>query len=61
MSGFVEWEGMIGHAKTNYCDVMSTMTPDHVPIISTLADEFALFDRFFADYPGPTWYDKYLD
>jgi phospholipase C len=55
MSGFVEWENMRGLNKTNYCDVMAMMTPQHIPILSTLASEYAIFDRFFAAHPGPTW------
>ena len=54
MSGFVEWEAK--HANTNYCDVMSMLSPEHVPIISTLASEFAIMDHMFAAHPGPTWY-----
>lgn len=55
MSGFVEWEDRRGNKKTNYCDVMAMLTPNHVPIITSLASEFAVFDRFFASHPGPTW------
>ena len=33
----------------------SQFTPDRVPIISTLAAEFGVFDRFYAAHPGPTW------
>lgn len=57
MCGFVELESSRGNkAQNNYCDVMSMFTPDRIPIMSTLAQEFALFDRFFAAFPGPTWY-----
>jgi len=34
--------------------IMDCLAPEHVPVISTLATEFALFDRFFAGIPGPT-------
>ncbi|KAL4464224.1 hypothetical protein ABPG73_002764 [Tetrahymena malaccensis] len=33
---------------------MSGHLPENVPIISTLANEFALFDRYFASFPGCT-------
>lgn len=33
---------------------MDTWTPDRVPIISTLAQNFALFDEYYASVPGPT-------
>jgi phospholipase C len=26
-----------------------------VPVLASLADEFAIMDRFFASHPGPTW------
>lgn len=28
--------------------------PENIPVMVTLAKEFALFDRFFASHPGPT-------
>lgn len=56
MSGFVEWENQRGEAKTNYCAVMSTFTPQDIPVMSALASEFVLMDRFFCAHPGPTWY-----
>lgn len=33
---------------------MSSFLPDEVPIITTLANEFALFDNYFCSYPGCT-------
>lgn len=33
---------------------MSMWPPEKVPILTTLAKEFALFDRWFASYPGST-------
>ena len=35
-------------------DVMQAFEPEQVPVLSTLAQEFVLFDRFFAAIPGPT-------
>ena len=35
-------------------EVMSCFTPDSAPVISTLAQEFALFDHYHAAVPGPT-------
>jgi len=55
MYGFVEWEKHKGHADANYCDVMRVFTPDEIPVITGLAREFAIMDRFFAAVPGPTW------
>eukprot|EP01060_Flectonema_neradi_P021254 TRINITY_DN287_c0_g1_i2.p1 TRINITY_DN287_c0_g1~~TRINITY_DN287_c0_g1_i2.p1 ORF type:complete len:632 (+),score=147.59 TRINITY_DN287_c0_g1_i2:45-1898(+) len=53
MGGFAE--GQSGQASSNYCQVMDMQTPDRVPIMTALADEFILMDRFFASHPGPTW------
>lgn len=33
---------------------MSMQLPENVPIITSLANEFALFDHYFCSYPGPT-------
>jgi len=55
MDGFVEWENMNGNAGTSYCEVMSMLTPEHIPVLSYLAGEFAIMDNFFAAHAGPTW------
>jgi phospholipase C len=55
MSGFVEWELLRGNILTDYCAVMSTFTPQDLPVMSALASEFVLMDRFFCAHPGPTW------
>ena len=55
MSGFVEYESGAGHAEKNYCDVMSMFTPVELPVLTFLAQEFGVMDRFFASHPGPTW------
>ncbi|EGR31587.1 phosphoesterase family protein, putative [Ichthyophthirius multifiliis] len=33
---------------------MSMQSPKNVPILTTLANEYALFDNYFSSYPGPT-------
>jgi phospholipase C len=53
MSGFVENEA--AHVDKDYCGVMSMFTPERVPVITALAEEFAIMDRFFCSHPGPTW------
>lgn len=57
MGGFVDFElNKDGNnASLNYCNVMESFTPDKLPILSTLASEYVLMDRFFASLPGPTW------
>ena len=39
----------------SYCGVMKMFTPDRIPVLTHLAQEFAIMDRFFAAHPGPTW------
>jgi phospholipase C len=55
MDGFVAMERMRGNAATNYCRVMDAFSVDNVPVMNGMADEFALFDKFHASVPGPTW------
>jgi phospholipase C len=51
--GFVAYESK--SRDLNYCDVMSGFPPEKLPVINSLAAEFAVMDRFFAAHPGPTW------
>lgn len=55
MSGFVNFEGYLGRADTDYCEVMNSVSVEHLPVMNSLADEFLLFDQFYASMPGPTW------
>ncbi len=34
--------------------------PSQIPIISQLAEEFVLFDNWFASVPGPTWPNRFF-
>jgi len=52
MSGFVSSARREGRDGTNE---MSMWPPEKIPIMTTLAQEYALFDRFFASYPGSTY------
>jgi len=40
--------------------IMKCMRPDLVPILSTLAREFALCDSWFSSMPGPTWPNRFF-
>lgn len=35
-------------------EVINYYTPDHVPVFNAMAENFVLFDRWFAAVPGPT-------
>ena len=55
MDGFIDFENSKGNARLDWCGVMSMFTPDRIPVITALAQEFAIMDRFFCSHPGPTW------
>jgi phospholipase C len=56
MSGFAAYEAnKLNSAANEYCNVMSGFTKESLPVMNTLAQEFAVFDRLFASVPGPTW------
>lgn len=46
----------IEEAKT----IMSAFTPDRLPVLTTLAKEFAAFDHWFSSMPGPTWPNRFF-
>lgn len=52
MDGFAEYEHK--YRKEDPKVVLDMFTPERVPIISTLAKEFAVFDHWFSSVPGPT-------
>ena len=54
MSGFAEYEAA-RHGVDQARSIMNTFTPDRLPVLSTLAQEFAVMDRFFCSHPGPTF------
>lgn len=51
MNGFVTVGVREGNDGKNE---MSMWPSEKVPVITTLANEFALFDHYFCSYPGPT-------
>jgi phospholipase C len=40
--------------------VMSCLTAEQLPVLSTLAREFAVCDRWFSSMPGPTWPNRFF-
>jgi phospholipase C len=56
MDGFAEFE-LHRHPGDVYkaASLLNAFTPARVPVLSTLAAEFAVFDRLFASHPGPTF------
>ena len=54
MSGFVksfyQKQKNVGHAR----QIMYCFTPDKMPVITTLARKFCVFNKWFSSLPGPT-------
>jgi phospholipase C len=54
MSGFVKsyfnQQQNVAHSH----DILYYFTPDKLPVLTTLASEFAVFNRWFSSIPGPT-------
>lgn len=54
MSGFIKsYSGPMGNS-TGGEFIMKCFDPVHVPVITTLAQDFALLDHWFSGVPGPT-------
>jgi phospholipase C len=52
MDGFVKRAALLNEGPLD--TVMQGFSPERVPAISTLAREFALFDKYFVSFPGET-------
>jgi phospholipase C len=46
--------------KENPESIMRCFSPDQVPVITTLAKEFVVCDRWFSSMPGPTWPNRFF-
>ena len=68
MHAFVTVEAVLGKGKpaNNYCNVMQSLNNapraegGTLPVLTALADEFVLMDRFFCSMPGATWPNRLL-
>lgn len=40
--------------------IMGCFSPEQVPVLTTLAREFAVCDRWFSSMPGPTWPNRFF-
>ena len=40
--------------------IMKCFTPDQLPVLTALAKEFAICDRWFSSMPGPTWPNRFF-
>jgi len=57
-SGFVTSYSKIdpGHPG----EIMKCYAPDQLPVLTTLAQEFAVCDHWFSSMPGPTWPNRFF-
>jgi phospholipase C len=58
MGGFVENYQQNGAPDPTV--VMKCFRPDQIPVLTTLAREFAVCDRWFCSMPGPTWPNRFF-
>lgn len=54
MEGFVRSYYNQQHSVPHSHKILSYFTPDKLPVLTTLATEFAVFNRWFSSIPGPT-------
>ena len=59
MSGFVN-EHETAYPQASPQTVMNSCGPDLVPVLHTLATNFAVSDRWFCSLPGPTWPNRFF-
>jgi phospholipase C len=55
MDGFVATEAKYSQNATKVDFVMQGFSDGDLPISATLAKEFAVFDHWYAAFPGPSW------
>ncbi|HEU5391919.1 MAG TPA: alkaline phosphatase family protein [Streptosporangiaceae bacterium] len=59
-TGFVSSLARNGYEGGQAGDVMRCFLPEHVPVLTQLAREFAVCDRWFSSMPGPTEPNRYF-
>ena len=58
-AGFVQAYAS-GRSPQDVTRVMHCYLPQQLPVLVTLAQEFAVCDRWFSSLPGPTWPNRYF-
>jgi len=48
------------HTRKDPGAVMRCFSPSQLPVLTSLAREFAVCDRWFSSLPGPTWPNRYF-
>ena len=59
--GFVfDYAQQPGNTLQKAHNIMRCFAPDKLPVLTTLAKEFAICDHWFASVPGPTWPNRFF-
>jgi phospholipase C len=59
--GFVfDYAQQPGNTLQKAHSIMRCFAPDTLPVLTTLAQEFAICDHWFASVPGPTWPNRFF-
>jgi phospholipase C len=59
--GFVyDYSQVPGVAPGGFGKVMDSYSPTKLPVVTTLAKEFALCDHWYSSVPGPTWPNRFF-
>lgn len=59
-TGFAADYGAMKVPGTSPGDPLRCYTPAQVPVVTALAQQFVLCDRWFSSMPGPTWPNRYF-
>jgi len=57
-SGFVTRYSLLD--PNHPSEIMKCFSPNQLPVLTTLAEEFAVCDRWFSSVPGPTWPNRFF-
>src|SRR5208283_3039327 len=60
MTGFVASATQAVEYSGDEVLVMECFQPDQLPVLTTLAGEFALFNFWHSSLPGPTWPNRFF-
>lgn len=59
MQGFIKaYADAFPDSPEDGIKIMNCFSPEHVPIIANISQEFAVFDGWFASVPGPTMVNR---
>jgi phospholipase C len=54
----LNWDQATVRARMN--SIFSSFSPDQIPVLSTLATQYLVCDRWHSSLPGPTWPNRYF-